>query len=92
MYKTIAVLVLLSGNALALDCGAWYRYGTEEYARCQDNESLAASARSQAQLDRFTGYVNTTVAQDSQQAQQADANVQLQNLLRALQNQRNNVR
>lgn len=90
MYKTIAVVVLLSGNALALDCGVYYTYGTVDYARCQEQNSNESSQRAQAQLDRFTGQVNNTVYQDSQQAQQADANVQLQNLIRVLQNQQNN--
>ena len=71
-----------------MDCGLYYSYGSAQYAECQNRNSIEQSAQAQAQLYRFTNYVNTTSAQERQAEQQDDASIQLQRLLQALQNQR----
>lgn len=83
--KTLALVLGLSIPAVAIDCGVYYQYGTRDYALCRDNERQALIMQGQANLDRFNTQVNAQLAQDRQAAQAEQTNMDLQALLRALQ-------
>ena len=76
MIKKIAVLLLASGNLMAMDCGLYYTYGTAPYAECQDRNSDRLNQQAQARIDNM----NNQIAADDR-ARQANANIEDQTLM-----------
>jgi len=74
MIKTIVVLLLVSGNAMALSCSALFDRGTTEYLDC-----LESNQRNQQAQARVDAMANQIAADD--RAQQANATVEDQALI-----------